>query len=344
MCYLRLLISYTNIHISSIVKEVFYSNMLNYKNKKLTENKSKSYSKYTLSTRIWPYIFVAPFAIFYMIFSLFPILYSFYISLFDWNGISDKVFIGIKNYIRIFTKDPLFYKSVWNTILMMLMSTPITLILGMILAFALFNMTRGKKFFQTANFLPYITTPVAIGFIFSYLFDWSSGYINLVLIKLGIIHQGIYWLQDPWTARMVVAIMIIWRYLGYFMTIYLAGLTAIPDEIYEAAKVDGASIIKIFFKITIPMLKNITVFLIVTSVIGGLQMFDEPVMLYSGWGAANVGGPDHAVLTVVWKFFDDAFRTNSYLGYGAAISYSLFVIIVVCSLISYKLSARSDEN
>jgi len=311
-------------------------NMLKYKSSLAKPEKNLNRSS------VWAYIFCAPFIIGYFLFSLFPIMYSFFISFFDWNGVGDKLFVGVKNYITIFTRDPLFYKSLTNTLLIMLMSTPVEIILGMLLAVVLFNMKKGKSFFQTANFLPYITTPVAIGFIFAYLFDWNNGYVNLVLIKIGILHEGIYWLQEPATARMVVALMIIWKYLGYFMTIYLAGMTSIPEEIYEAAKVDGANPFKTFIKITLPLLKNITAFLLVTSVIGGLQMFDEPSLLYS-WGERSyVGGPDNSVLTVVWKFYNDAFKSDSMLGYGSAISFSLFAIIIVFSFISYRISAGKE--
>jgi cellobiose transport system permease protein len=300
---------------------------------------------YMRPAKIWPYVFAAPFLLSYAAFSLYPTLYSFFLSLYDWDGIGEKVFVGLSNYMNLFSRDALFYKSLYNTILIMLLSTPAALIVGMFLAHTLFQMGKGKQFFQTAFFLPYITMPVVIGFIFSYMFDWSVGYVNLFLIKIGLLKEGYYWLQDSFTARLIVALMIIWRYFGYYTTIYLAGMTAIPAEIYEAAKVDGATGVKTFFAITLPMLRNVSVFLIVTSVICGLQMFDEPLLLFTGWGnTVNVGGPDYSVLTVIWKFYNDTFKSNSMLGYGAAISYALFFIIIILSLISYKLSAGKDER
>mgnify|MGYP001262306081 CR=1 FL=1 len=293
--------------------------------------------------RIWPYLFALPFVLFYLAFQLYPILYSFFLSFHEWNGVSDKRFVGLANYATLLTQDPLFYKSIYNTVVIMLMSMPVLILGGMGLAYLIFNMGKGRSFFQTANFLPYITTPVAIGFIFSFMFDWQTGIINSILIKIGILQEGIYWLQDPWLSRIIIAIMIIWRNLGYFLAIYLAGMTAIPQDIYEAARVDGSTGLHTFVHITLPMLKNITVFLIVTSIIGSLQLFDEPKLLYGGWTASQVGGPDNAALTVIWKFVNDSFF-NIRFGYGSAIAYALFVLIVVFSIASYKLSmGRGDR-
>nr|WP_306812992.1 sugar ABC transporter permease [Paenibacillus soyae] len=214
----------------------------------------------------------------------------------------------------------------------------------MVLAYLIFHLAKGRVFFQTVNFLPYITTPVAIGFIFSFMFDWQTGIVNALLIKTGLMTEGYYWLQDPLMAQGIIALMIIWRNLGYFMAIYLAGMTAIPQDIYEAAKVDGSTGLHTFTRITLPMLKNITVFLIVTSIIGGLQLFDEPKLLYGGWSASTSGGPDNAALTVIWKFVNDSFVTGTRFGYGSALAYTLFVIIVLFSLLSYRISAGKGDK
>lgn len=298
-------------------------------------------------TNKWPYIFCLPFIAAYFLFSLFPMLYSLKLSFFDWNGIGEKTFVGIQNYVNLFTKDPLVLKSLWNTIILMAFSTPITVFLGLGVAYLLFDIHRGKHIYQTVNFFPYITTPVAIGFIFSYLFDWQSGYINKILMKVGILDKPFFWLGSEIASKVIIVIMVVWRYLGYYMTIYLAAMTSMPIELYEAAAVDGASKFKIFTKITIPMLSGTTKFLIITSLIGGLQMFDEPKLLFSGWaslGNGQTGGPGYTALTTVWKFYNDAFNLDSRLGYGSAIAYSLFVIIMLFSVIGYKLSNGRGET
>lgn len=293
----------------------------------------------------WPYLFALPFVLAFIVFQLYPIIYSFYLSLNDWNGIGDKTFVGLQNYIDLFTKDPLFFKSLYNTVIIMLMSLPLTLIVGIVLAYLTFQLMKGQRFFQTVNILPYIITPVAIGFIFSYLFDWQTGLVNLLLIKFGWLQEGFYWLQDPWTSRGIIALMIVWRNLGYFMAIFMAGMTGIPQDVYEAAKVDGATPIQTFIRITVPLMRNITVFLVITSIIYGLQLFDEPKLLYGGWsGSTQVGGPDNTALTVIWKFVDDSFISNNRFGYASAVAYSLFVVIVLFSIFSYKLTGSKEDK
>ena len=293
----------------------------------------------------WPVIFATPFLTAYGLFMLFPMLYSFYLSLFEYNGIVEKHFVGFSNYINLFTKDKLFLKSLFNTVFIMLISLPVNLILGLVVAYLLFSLVRGRRVFQVVNFLPYITTPVAIGFIFSYIFDWNSGILNGLLTHFGILEENYFWLQQPWSARLIVALMIVWRNFGYCMMIYLSGMTAIDQDIYEAAAIDGAGKLKTFFAIVVPLLKNVSVFLLITAMIGGFQMFDEPVQLYSGWSAASrsVGGPEYSVLTVSWKFYDDSFGSSTRLGYGAAIAYTLFLIIGACSLFSFFWSNRKDS-
>ena len=293
----------------------------------------------------WPVIFATPFLTAYGLFMLFPMLYSFYLSLFEYNGIVEKHFVGFSNYINLITKDKLFLKSLFNTVFIMLISLPVNLILGLVVAYLLFSLVRGRRVFQVVNFLPYITTPVAIGFIFSYIFDWNSGILNGLLTHFGILEENYFWLQQPWSARLIVALMIVWRNFGYCMMIYLSGMTAIDQDIYEAAAIDGAGKLKTFFAIVVPLLKNVSVFLLITAMIGGFQMFDEPVQLYSGWSAASrsVGGPEYSVLTVIWKFYDDSFGSSTRLGYGAAIAYTLFLIIGACSLFSFFWSNRKDS-
>ena len=293
----------------------------------------------------WPVIFATPFLTAYGLFMLFPMLYSFYLSLFEYNGIVEKHFVGFSNYINLFTKDKLFLKSLFNTVFIMLISLPVNLILGLVVAYLLFSLVRGRRVFQVVNFLPYITTPVAIGFIFSCIFDWNSGILNGLLTHFGILEENYFWLQQPWSARLIVALMIVWRNFGYCMMIYLSGMTAIDQDIYEAAAIDGAGKLKTFFAIVVPLLKNVSVFLLITAMIGGFQMFDEPVQLYSGWSAASrsVGGPEYSVLTVIWKFYDDSFGSSTRLGYGAAIAYTLFLIIGACSLFSFFWSNRKDS-
>lgn len=258
---------------------------------------------------------------------------------------SVKNFVGLKNYIRVFTDDPLFYQSLFNTVRIMLFSIPLQIITGLLVATLLDSLRRGRRWFQTLNFLPYITTPVAIGFIFAYLFDWNIGPVNQLLSSLGVIQENINWLGKAQLAPVVLVMTVVWRSFGYFMVLYLSGLSAIPDDLYEAARVDGANAVQRFFKITLPSLRPITVFVVINSVINGFQMFDEPIRLFAGAGNEKgaVGGPGRSVLTIMWYFYDTAFKNNSRYGYGAAIAFSLCLIIAVISIINVTVLNRKEE-
>ena len=300
---------------------------------------SKGNKKYSV---FWPVVFIAPFIIFFFTFNLFPIIYSFFLSFTEWNGIGEKVFVGLDNYIRIFTKDATFLKSLWNTLYIMVLGFPISVFLGLLIAAFLSNLKKFRNLFQTINFLPYITTPVAIGLIFTFLFDWNTGIINRIIEFFG--GEGINWLGNAKFAPVVIGIMIIWKCTGYYMALYLAGITSISTDIYEAAKVDGAGTVKTFFKITMPLLKPITIFITITSLIYALQLFDEPNLMFNVSTTSIIGGPDRSCLTMVWNFYDVAFGSTARLGYGSAVSSTLFIIIVAASLIGMRFMSRKEEN
>lgn len=282
-----------------------------------------------------------PFFLLYFIFNLFPVVYSFFISFFDWTIGKKRSFIGLGNYIQILTKDHNFWRSVFNTVYIMLLSFPFAIMLGLLVATFLSSLARGRIVFQTINFMPYITTPIAIGFVFSFLFDWTSGIINRLLDIFGI--EAINWLGNPRYAPLIVAFMIIWKNTGYYMAMYLAGITTIPDDLYEAAKVDGAGKLATFFKITLPSLRPVTIFIVITSLISGLQLFDEPNTLFSvaAYGS-TVGGPERSALTIVWNFYDISFQSTARLGYGSAVACTLFVAIAAISLVGMQFMNNED--
>ncbi len=294
-------------------------------------------------TKAWPYLLAAPYVICFVIFTVYPTFYSLYLSFFDWNGIKAKTFVGISNYTSVLTKDSLFWTSMWNTILFMLVSVPLQTVLGLMLANYVFSLRRTKRLCETVFFLPYIIAPIAIGAIFSNLFDWQYGYVNELLLKLGLINDKIYYLQDPAMTRVIIVLMQVWRHFGYCMVIYLAGMTSISQDVYEAARIDGANEWQLFTRITVPQLNNLTVFLIMTSIINGMQLYEIPKQLYAGTTSAT-GGPGYSAYTIIWKFVNDAFGKKMRLGYGASICYILFVVIMFFSLLSKAISARKGED
>ena len=311
-------------------------------------------SKRKIKSRyIWPYIFILPFFTIYIVFNCYPLIYTFFISLTEWNGFSEAKPVGIENYVNIFSKDPYFLKAIKNTLLFMVFDIPIVIIGGLGLASA-FNSRKlkGANFFRTTVFLPYITIPVAIGVLFSLLFDWNSGAVNELLMKLGLIKEHINFLGVPGLARLVVILMICWKYIGYHMIFFNAGITGISTEIYEAAEMDGASAFAKFTKITVPLLKPIIEYLVIMNIIWGFQLFDEPKVLFSSWTSSSgasglVGGPLRSCLTAIWYIYDTTFGAQMNYGKGAAAAYGTFMFILVFSLIAFavmKLIGRKDRD
>lgn len=296
-----------------------------------------------------PYVFIAPFFIIYIAFSLFPVLYSFVISLYQWDGIGEKAYIGFQNYATLFTKDNLFFKSVGNTFLIMSVPLPVLVIGGTMLA-SLINskFVRGKRLFQTINFLPYLTAPVAVGILFGLMFDQQNGVVNEALKSMGLLNEGLYWLKDGNLARIVVMIMCTWKYMGYYMVLLLAGITSISSDIYEAARIDGAGMVTTFFRITLPLMKNTLTFVIIQGMIGSLQLVEDPMTLLTGWisggQSAVAGGPDRSSLTMMWYMYDTGFGTNMNYGYAASIAYATFIIIAIFAFIINMLLDRRGKD
>lgn len=301
--------------------------------------KAKKYgSKYSL---FWPIFFIAPFCIFFFVFNLFPILYSVYMSFLDWNGFGEKKFIAFDNYVNIFTKDTTFWSSLFNTIRIGIIGFPISIALGLVFAALLSRVVRGRRFLQTSNFLPYITTPVAIGMMFTFIFEQHVGFLNKIIVFFG--GDAINFIGSKFWAPIVIAFMIIWKDTGYFIVMYLAGITSISEDVYEAAEIDGANKIQIFFNITVPLLKHVTIFLVITSLIYAFQLFDEPNLLFTNQSSSSVGGPGQSCLTMVWNFYNQAFGPNPRIGYASALSCVLFVIIVIVSLLGLRVMNKEED-
>ncbi len=301
--------------------------------------KNRSIKKYTV---FWPIVFLSPFTIFFFAFNLFPILYSFYMSFLNWNGYSEKTVVGFDNYKAIFTVDTTFWKSLLNTLRIGIVGFPIAILLGLFFAVLLSNLKKLKNLFQTVNFLPYITTPVAIGMMFVFVFEQHIGVLNKVLTFFGA--DAINFIGSTTYAPYVISFLIIWKCTGYYMAMYLAGITSISEDLYEAAKIDGANAWHTFSKITVPLLKPVTVFLIITSAIYALQLFDEPNLLFTNQSSSVVGGPGQTCLTLVWNFYNQAFGANPRMGYASALSCVLFLIIVIVSLIGLRLMNGKEKD
>ncbi|MDO4523431.1 MAG: sugar ABC transporter permease [Eubacteriales bacterium] len=301
----------------------------------------KRYMSYRKKQQIAPYFFVTPYFLVFIMFSLFPIIYTFYISLTNWTGITKPDFVGIANYLMLF-KDKRFWHALVNNLQFVVMILPIQLSISFLIALLLnHKLMVWKKGFRILSFLPYLTTPVALGVIFGILFDSHMGQINVLLEQLG--GSAIAWTTKPWPAKIMIVLITIWRYAGYTSILFMAGMTNIDPQLYEASEIDGASFWQQVRNITIPLLRPITVFVIVTNLIGNFQMFEEPYMIFTAT-ANMVGGPDDSVLTGVWYFYDTAFSNQLRFGYGAAIGVGMFFVIAVLSLTANKVMQKGEKK
>lgn len=284
----------------------------------------------------WPqYVAIAPFYILFLIFGLFPILFSIYLSFTDWDGMGDINFVGLAQY-QYLLSDPRFWNAVGNTFIIWFLSTIPMLTLALVLAFLLHQKIRFKGIYRVAYFLPNVTSMVAMAVVFGSVFSDSFGLVNSALTSLGAEQVG--WLSTDFGIKVTLSVIVIWRWTGYNAIIYLAGLQAIPTELYEAARVDGASSWSIFSKITVPLMRPIILFTVITSTVGGLSLFTEPQVLFG-----NEGGTDEAGMTIVLYQYNQAF-TQFDFGYGSAIAWALFIIASIFAIINWRLVGEREPR
>ncbi|PZE21676.1 carbohydrate ABC transporter permease [Paenibacillus xerothermodurans] len=284
------------------------------------------------------YLFITPFFILFLMFHIYPILYSFYLSFTNSDGMSPPEFIGTANYTRALT-DSVFYQSLFNTFMIWIPSVIPQLTVSLVLAVILNErFLKGKDFFRAVFFFPNIVTAASIGLLVSLMFDWQSGSVNHMLASFGLIEDPVDWKNNPVFMRFLISTILFFQYFGYSMLLYIAGLQGISSDYSEAAQIDGANKTQIFFRITIPLLKPIIIFQIITSLIGGIQIFDQPYTLTNG-----AGGPDNATLTSVMYLYITAFKQNKF-GYGASIAFCLFVLIIILAIISFRLTNGKNNE
>ncbi|HEV8544697.1 MAG TPA: sugar ABC transporter permease [Candidatus Limnocylindrales bacterium] len=281
----------------------------------------------------WAYLFIAPFFILFAIFFVFPIAFSLWLSLNEWRGTGPMRFVGLQNYMALL-RDGTFWNSMANAAVLFLLYVPIMTALAVLLAAALNDrFIRLRGFWKAVIFLPYITSMVAVGFTFRLIFDTHSGIVNDVL---GIVGLGpVPWLDDPWGAKVTLAILITWAWLGYNTVIMLAGLQTIPSEVVEAARVDGASRLQALRHVTVPLLKPVILFSLTLSVIGTFSLFTEPSIL-------TRGGPARATTMPVMEIFSTTF-SNLRFGYAAAMSYVVFAVIIIATAIQFRVARRGNS-
>ena len=282
------------------------------------------------------YLAISPFYVLFAIFGLFPIVFSIVLSFTDWDGMGEMSFVGLAQYQYLLT-DSRFWNAVGNTFIIWFLSTVPMLFFALVIAFLLHQNIRFTGFYRVAFFLPNVTSMVAMAIVFGSVFSDTFGLINSALTALGL--DTVPWLSSSWGIKVTIAVMVIWRFTGYNAIIYLAGLQSIPTDLYDAAKVDGANIVQVFFRITVPMLRPIILFTVIMSTIGGLSLFTEPQVLLG-----DSGGVGEAGMTIVLYQYNQAF-TEFDFGYGSAIAWALFLIAAVFAVINWRLvSGRSERT
>lgn len=293
--------------------------------------KSKSLER---KYKIAGWYFVMPASLLIFLFSFIPMVRAFILSL--QSGVGNNLsFCGIKNYVRLF-QDEKFIASLKNVIIYFAFQVPIMLFIAIILACILNDKKlKFKGLFRTIVFLPCATSLVASALIFKSLFA-LDGLVNVLLVNHNFISQPINWLTHPVWAKVIVIFTITWRWTGYNTVFFLAGLQGIEYSIYEAARIDGASTVQTFFRITLPQLKPVVLLTAIMSTNGTLQLFDEVKNLTGG-------GPGNATITISQYIYDLSFKYNPQFGYAAAVSYAILIIVALLSFIQIILADRKEK-
>ena len=275
--------------------------------------------------------FVAPAAVLILVLSFYPMIQSFILSL--QSGLGNNLrFSGIRNYMRLF-QDEKFLAALKNVFIYFVFQVPIMLFMALILASILNDpKLKFKGIFRTMVFLPCATSLVSSALIFKSLFS-LDGLVNAIFLKWGLLDQPFNWLDDPVWARIVVILTITWRWTGYNTVFFLAGLQNIDSSIYEAARIDGASPVQSFFKITLPSLKPVILLTAIMSTNGTLQLFDEVKNLTGG-------GPGNATMTISQYIYDLSFKYNPQFGYAATVSYAILILVALLSFVQIKVGDR----
>ncbi|MDF1489146.1 carbohydrate ABC transporter permease [Tessaracoccus caeni] len=287
-----------------------------------------------LDVKSAPYLYIAPFFILFALVGLFPLLYTAFVSVHKWGLITgNQGFIGLKNFQDVLSQ-PRFWQGMRNTFSIFLLSSVPQVIMAVFIAAVLDANLRAKTFWRMGVLVPYVVAPVAVGLIFNQMFADQSGLVNAALTSLGLPTIG--WHAESWAAHVAIATMVNFRWTGYNTLIVLAAMQAIPRDVIEAAVVDGASRIHTFFSVTIPMLRPTLIFVIITSTIGGLQIFDEPRM----FDQIGLGGNDRQWMTITMFMYEVGWGSQRNFGRAAAVAWILFIVIVAFALINYWLTSR----
>ncbi len=301
------------------------------------------------------YLFILPAFLILVVFHIFPVFYAIFISL-NKGAINRFTFVGFANYIQALN-NPDFWSSLVNTFVYTLMTLPFTMLLGLFFAYLLYQGVRGRGVYRTIFFLPYVISTVGSSIVWAWVFDPSGGLADKILglpLRWLVEPSGVFqvlsaqfnwnlpdWLQGPSLALVAISIFSIWQSMGYDIVIFLAGLTNIPGEIYEAARMDGANPLQLFRYITVPLLAPTTFFVLVVSVIGSLQSFNQIFAMNSA-AAQTLGGPLGTTTTLTVNMFNQLYTYANY-GMASTIAVLLSLLILGLTLLNFRFLGRRAE-
>ena len=291
----------------------------------------------------WGYLFVLPFVIVFLVFSIYPVLRTLYLSLTSYKGYGDAVWIGIDNYIRVF-KDRFFWRDLWNTVKIWGVNIILQIGLAFLLTIIFSDIkykVKGLSVFRAVFYLPNLIAATSVAFLFKTLLDWKYGTFNQMLMTLGLTDQQINWMGTVSTAPWVISIIQTWMWFGNSFIVLMAAVQGINPDYFEAAAIDGAGRWTVFRKITLPLIRPILLYVLITSLIGGLQLFDLPFLM-NGVEPGTAGEPSGALQTAVMYLYKFGFETRQ-VGYASAIAYTLFFIILIVSIIQFKTIGKEEE-
>ncbi|MCA5892798.1 sugar ABC transporter permease [Isoptericola sp. NEAU-Y5] len=288
--------------------------------------------------KLSPYLYISPFFILFAITGAFPLIYTAFVSVHEWNLLGGQGdFVGVQNYVDVLAQ-PIFWKSLVNTFSIFVLSSIPQVLLAITLAALLDQNIRSATFWRMGVLVPYVVAPVAVSMIFGRMFADQYGLINELLGLVGIDPVG--WHSDRFASHLAIASIVNYRWTGYNALIFLAAMQAVPRELYEAAVIDGAGRVRQFFSITVPQIRATIIFVVITSTIGGLQIFDE-VRMYDPTG---LGGPSRDWMTTVLYLYDTAWGNQKNFGRAAAVAWILFVLIIAIGMVNFLITRRISAS
>jgi multiple sugar transport system permease protein len=277
-------------------------------------------------------VFLLPYLLIFSIFRFIPSVGGLVVSFFKWSLGGDPKFTGIDNYVNL-AQDGSFYTSIRNTLAFFVLTVPVLVVASLLLAMLLNQKLAGRRVMRTISIIPYVLIPSIVGIMWNWMFDNNFGLLNYYIKKLG--GSPVFWLTDERFALIAVSIVVVWTYIGYDMILFLAGLQGIPKETYEAAEVDGASTFQVFWHITLPLLKPVTMMVSTLTLVNVVQLFDQIYVMTNG-------GPGTSTLTMVQYMYTSAF-TNYELGYGSAIEVVILVLLMVLITVQNRIGNRERK-